>query len=66
VFSEAGARVVELVNRAYFNPVFWRLAALRRLEYHGLVTPGEGDLREEAANNSSDIIADLGGLRAVI
>jgi capsular polysaccharide biosynthesis protein len=66
VFSEAGARVVELVNRAYFNPVFWRLAALRRLEYHALVAPGEGDLREEAANNSSDIMADLGGLRAVI
>ena len=66
VFCETGTRVVELVNRAYFNPVFWRLAALRGLEYQALATPGEGPLREEAASNHLDIVADLAGLRAVI
>lgn len=64
VFCEPGTRVVELVNRAYFNPVFWRLAALRGLDYHAVPTLGEGAIGEDAGANATDIVADLAQMRA--
>lgn len=59
VFCEPGTRVVELVNRAYFNPVFWRLATLRGLDYRAVVEAGDGPIREEASEGGADIVADV-------
>ena len=64
MFCEAGARVVELVNRAYFNPVFWRLAALRGLDYRAVVADGEGAIREQASAGGVDVEADLARVSA--
>jgi capsular polysaccharide biosynthesis protein len=59
VFCGPGTRVIELVNRAYFNPGYWRLAALKGLDYRVVVANGEGLLREERRENRADIEADL-------
>ena len=64
VFCEPGTRVVELVNRAYFNPVFWRLAALRGLDYRAVVGAGDGAIREDASAGGADVVADLARVRA--
>lgn len=66
VFCAAGTRVVELVNRAYFNPIFWRLAALRGLDYRPVVSGGEDPLGEERKANRCDIMADLAGVRRAL
>jgi capsular polysaccharide biosynthesis protein len=69
LFCAPGARVVELVNRGYFNPVFWRLAALGGLDYRPLVTEAsdEGDpIREERARNREDVAVDLAAMRAAL
>ncbi len=63
VFCEAGTRVVELVNRAYFNPVFWRLAALRGLDYRAVVSEGDGPIREEASEGGADFAVDVAKVR---
>ena len=62
VFCEAGTRVVELVNRVYFNPVFWRLAALRGLDYRAVVAEGDGPIREEASKGGADFAVDVARL----
>jgi Capsular polysaccharide biosynthesis protein len=64
VFCEPGARVVELVNRDYFNPVFWRVAALRGLDYRAVLRVGEVPIREEASAGGDDVVADLARLCA--
>jgi capsular polysaccharide biosynthesis protein len=64
-FCAPGTRVVELVNRAYFNPVFWRLAALGGLDYRPVVS-GEGDLREERTRNRDDLTADVAAVLAAV
>ena len=64
VFCEPGTRVVELVNRAYFNPVFWRLAALRGLDYRAAVGAGDGSIREDASAGGANVVADLARVRA--
>ncbi len=59
VFCAPGARVVELVGRGYFNPTFWRLAALRGLDYRPLVS-GDGErLGETREFNRADIVAEV-------
>ena len=66
VFCAPGTRVVELINRAYFNPVFWRLAALRRLDYRAVVSAGDGPIREDASEGGADLVADLARVRAAL
>lgn len=69
-FCAPGARVVELVNRAYFNPTFWRVAALRGLDYRPLVSAAgdaeAGPIREERRANRLDIVADAAAVRAAL
>ncbi|ATC62949.1 hypothetical protein CMV30_02650 [Nibricoccus aquaticus] len=59
VFCEEGTRVVELFNRAYVNPCFWRVAALKRLDYRPVVTAGETALAQDLSANKCDIEADV-------
>ncbi len=66
-FCAPGTRVVELVNRAYFNPYFWRLAGLRGLDYRPVVTAGADEpIREDPGANRLDIVADLAQVRAAL
>ena len=59
VFCAPGTRVVELVGREYFNPTFWRLAALGGLDYRPMVSAGEAPLAERRACNRSAIVAEV-------
>ncbi|MBC8010793.1 MAG: glycosyltransferase family 61 protein, partial [Burkholderiales bacterium] len=66
-FCAPGTRVVELVGRAYFNPVFWRLAALRGLDYRPVLARAEGgaaagQIREDRSENKRDLTADVGAV----
>jgi capsular polysaccharide biosynthesis protein len=65
-FFSAGTRVVELVNRAYYNPGYWRLAALRGLDYRVVVSSGDEPLREDRRANREDIQADLAQVRLAL
>jgi capsular polysaccharide biosynthesis protein len=59
VFCQPGARVVELFNRAYVNPCFWRLAALKGLDYRPLIGGAGEGLACELKANREDIFADI-------
>jgi capsular polysaccharide biosynthesis protein len=65
-FCGAGTQVVELVNRSYFNPGYWRLAALRGLDYRVVVSGGEGLLGEDRRANRADIEAGLDQVRLAL
>jgi capsular polysaccharide biosynthesis protein len=65
-FCAPGTRVVELVNREYFNPGYWRLAALQGLDYRVVMPDGESSLGEDRSANRNDIIADLGRVSAAL
>ena len=66
VFCEAGTRVVEFFNRAYVNGNFWRLAALRGLDYRPVVAAGAEPLAQIAAQGREDIVVDVSAvMRAV-
>jgi hypothetical protein len=41
------------------NPCFWRVAALRELDYRPLMERGEGPLDEIPAANRRDVFADI-------
>jgi len=66
VFCAPGTRVLELVNRAYLNPGYWRLASLRGLDYHMVVAAGSAPLGEDRRENRADIEADLDQLRLAL
>lgn len=59
VFCEEGTRVVEMFGRSYFNPCFWRLAALKGLDYRAVVAADEGPLSQNLNANRRDIEADV-------
>jgi capsular polysaccharide biosynthesis protein len=61
-FCAPGTRVVELFHRAYVHGCFWRLAALRGLDYHPIVPPGLEPLSQSPAANRLDLEAGRGGL----
>ncbi len=66
VFCEAGTRVVEFFNRAYVNGNFWRLAALRGLDYRPVVAAGAEPLAQIAARGREDIVVEVAAvMRAV-
>jgi capsular polysaccharide biosynthesis protein len=58
-FCAPGTRVVEMVGRDYFNPTFWRLAALRGLDYRPLAEAGDAPLGERRECNRRDLVADV-------
>lgn len=59
VFCSPGTRVVELVGRTYFNPTFWRLAALRGLDYRPIVEAGDAPLAERPHCNRLDMVSEV-------
>jgi hypothetical protein len=59
VFCGAGTRVVEIFNRAYVNPCFWRLAALKHLDYRPVLAAGDEPLARDLRANRLDIEADV-------
>ena len=58
VFCHPGVRVVEFFNPAYVNPCFWRLAALRELDYRPVATPEAEPPTCVPRGNRLDIVAD--------
>lgn len=59
IFCAPGVRVLELFHRRYLNGGYWRLAAVRRLDYRAVVPPGEEALGDSAAGNRLDLTADV-------
>ncbi len=59
VFCRPETRVVEFFNRTYVNPCFWRLAALRGLDYRPVVDSSPQPLRYDAGCGRLDIEADV-------
>ncbi len=59
VFCETETKVVEFFNRAYVNGNFWRLAALRGLDYRPVVVAGAEPLAQIAARGREEIVADV-------
>lgn len=68
VFCAPDTHIVEIVNRAYFNPVFWRLAALLGLNYRPVVSgaAASGQIREEQARNKEDFTASVAHVIAAL
>lgn len=62
VFCRSGARVVEFFNRDYVNGVFWRVAALRGLDYRPVVAAGVEPLAQIPARGREDITADVAAI----
>jgi capsular polysaccharide biosynthesis protein len=58
-FCRPGTRVVEFFNRAYFNPCFWRLAALAGLDYRPVATSAPGPLTQDPRAGRLDLVADV-------
>lgn len=58
-FCRPGTRVVELFNRAYVPGGFWRLAALRGLDYRPVVSAGTEPLAQTTSANRLDVMADV-------
>lgn len=59
VFCQPGARVIELFNRSYVNPCFWRLASVVGLDYRPLIR-GEGEgLAYDLKAKRHDILTDI-------
>ncbi len=65
-FCAPGTRVIELFHRSYVHGCFWRLAALRSLDYRPLITPGSEPLGQSPGNNRLDFAANLTQVRAAL
>jgi hypothetical protein len=59
IFCRPGTRVVEFFHPAYVNPCFWRLAALRGLDYRPTVDTSLQSLRCDRQCGRLDIEADV-------
>lgn len=59
MFCRPGTTVVELFNRSYVNGLYWRLAALRGLDYRPVVAEGAEPLAQVTARNREDVVADV-------
>ncbi|MGC4075227.1 MAG: glycosyltransferase family 61 protein [Nibricoccus sp.] len=59
VFCKAGTRVVEFFSRTYVNPCFWRLSALKGLDYRVVVPAGDEPLAQNLNANRNDINVDV-------
>ncbi len=65
-FCQPGTRVVELFNRAYVNPCFWRLAAMKGLDYRPVVSGEGAALACNLKANREDISTDLNGVMTAL
>jgi capsular polysaccharide biosynthesis protein len=59
VFCAAGTRVVECFNRSYVDGYFWRLAAVKKLDYRPIVPHSAEPLGSELSANRFDLDADI-------
>jgi hypothetical protein len=59
VFCRTGTKVVELFNRAYVNGCYWRIAALKQLDYRPLVSAGRAALSADLSANRMDIPVEV-------
>jgi capsular polysaccharide biosynthesis protein len=55
VFCKRGTRVVELFHYRYVNPCFWRLAAVKALDYRPVVDHPDRPLQQDLPSNRCDI-----------
>lgn len=58
VFCQPGTKVIELFHRSYVSPLYWQLAALKKLDYRPLVAAGDEPLAQKLEANRLDIEAD--------
>ncbi|HTJ79132.1 MAG TPA: glycosyltransferase family 61 protein [Rariglobus sp.] len=58
-FCRPQTQVVEFFHRSYLNPCFWRLAALRGLDYRPIASQGSQVLAYEQSAGRLDIEADV-------
>lgn len=65
-FSAPGTRVIELFPRRYVHGGYARLAALRGLDYHPLVEPGDTPPTYATDANHDDLTVDLAAVRTAI
>ncbi len=65
-FCPPDTRVVELFQRAYAPGGFWRLAALRGLDYRPVVSAGAEPLAQTTSANRLDLVADLAEVKKAI
>ncbi|GAB1487961.1 glycosyltransferase family 61 protein [Opitutaceae bacterium] len=65
-FCPPGTRVIELFHRSYVHGCFWRLAALRALDYRPVITPGSEPLGQAPRHNRLDFAASLTQVRAAL
>lgn len=59
VFCQPGTRVVELFNRAFVHPGYWRLSTLNALDYRPVVSASPEPLALSLAANRLDLEADI-------
>lgn len=59
VFCAVGTRVVECFNRSYVDGYFWRLAAVKKLDYRPIVPHSAEPLGSELSANRFDLDADI-------
>jgi len=59
VFCRPGTKVIELFNRRYLNGCYWKLASVRKLEYHPVFPPLGEPLSGVSGNNRLDITYNL-------
>jgi hypothetical protein len=59
VFCQPGVRIVELFNREYINPCFWRLAGAKGLDYRVCISGGAGLPACDPQANRLDISVDI-------
>ncbi|MEO6004129.1 MAG: glycosyltransferase family 61 protein [Opitutus sp.] len=65
-FCAPGTKVIELFNRSYVNGCYWRLAAVKDLDYFPLVDSGSERLGVDLRANRLDLAADLAQVAAAL
>lgn len=66
VFCRPGTKVIELFHRSYVSPLYWQIAALKKLDYHPIVPDGEEPLAQTPEANRLDIKADVTQVRQTL
>lgn len=66
MFCAEGTCVVELFNRSYLNGCYWRIAALKALDYRPIVPTGAEPLGAALKDNRRDIEADVSQVLAAL
>lgn len=62
-FCAPGTKVVEFFHRSYVNGCFWKLAALKKLDYRPVIRASGSSLAQLLSANRLDIEVDLAQLK---